>query len=415
MSGAKTFLLVLLICACGAQNAVAADLSASLGAAESEVSTAEVELNEAEAALPDAKAKYAASARAAKPVDSAARASHARLVSLQSRDAAGRRAAAGQVRRIEAQRAEEEKERDEEVEAAIGFAVAALAAALIAFFWTRFRDSEAVAALSEVGLGWALLVCLGGGLVLLVIGAAIGGPVGAALAMTATVVGLAFLLARHSQRVRRRKADPITGRQSFSPRTRLAVGVVMAVLALIGVIGGFTADGPEVEPASAELRHRAEGEVRPGLERRLVRAEALDERLQAKARGAGARKEAAAEHLEQTRNGVSQAESRLVGAEARVRRLTNRLAAQTEREERVAEREAEEAAREEAELVEAEEEESAAECDPNYSGCLDPYASDYDCSNGSGDGPLYTGTVEVFGVDHYGLDDDGDGIGCDLG
>jgi hypothetical protein len=45
--------------------------------------------------------------------------------------------------------------------------------------------------------------------------------------------------------------------------------------------------------------------------------------------------------------------------------------------------------------------------------CLDPNAVDYDCEGGSGNGPLYTGTVEVLGVDHYGLDGDGDGIGCE--
>lgn len=52
-------------------------------------------------------------------------------------------------------------------------------------------------------------------------------------------------------------------------------------------------------------------------------------------------------------------------------------------------------------------------CDPNYSGCLDPNAYDYDCIGGSGDGPRYTGTVRVLGSDHYGLDADGDGIGCE--
>jgi hypothetical protein len=52
-------------------------------------------------------------------------------------------------------------------------------------------------------------------------------------------------------------------------------------------------------------------------------------------------------------------------------------------------------------------------CDPNYSGCLDPNASDYDCEGGSGNGPLYTGPVQVIGDDHYGLDSDGDGVGCE--
>lgn len=54
------------------------------------------------------------------------------------------------------------------------------------------------------------------------------------------------------------------------------------------------------------------------------------------------------------------------------------------------------------------------ECDPNYEGaCLDPKASDYDCEGGSGDGPDYTGEVTVVGVDEFGLDADGDGIGCE--
>jgi hypothetical protein len=53
-------------------------------------------------------------------------------------------------------------------------------------------------------------------------------------------------------------------------------------------------------------------------------------------------------------------------------------------------------------------------CDPNYAGaCLDPNAYDYDCAGGSGDGPKYTGPVQVVGEDVYGLDRDGDGTGCD--
>lgn len=54
------------------------------------------------------------------------------------------------------------------------------------------------------------------------------------------------------------------------------------------------------------------------------------------------------------------------------------------------------------------------ECDPSYVGaCLDPNVSDYDCEGGSGDGPNYTGPVEVVGDDHYGLDADGDGYACE--
>ena len=54
------------------------------------------------------------------------------------------------------------------------------------------------------------------------------------------------------------------------------------------------------------------------------------------------------------------------------------------------------------------------ECDPNYAGaCLDPDAADYDCSGGAGDGPFYTEQVMVVGDDHFELDRDGDGVGCD--
>lgn len=53
-------------------------------------------------------------------------------------------------------------------------------------------------------------------------------------------------------------------------------------------------------------------------------------------------------------------------------------------------------------------------CHPSYQGaCLDPDASDYDCDGGSGNGPLYTGRVQVVGPDVFRLDADGDGIGCD--
>lgn len=55
---------------------------------------------------------------------------------------------------------------------------------------------------------------------------------------------------------------------------------------------------------------------------------------------------------------------------------------------------------------------SGGNCSPNYSGCLDPNASDYDCRGGSGNGPKYTGEVRVIGTDVWDLDSDGDGIGC---
>ncbi len=52
-------------------------------------------------------------------------------------------------------------------------------------------------------------------------------------------------------------------------------------------------------------------------------------------------------------------------------------------------------------------------CHPNYSGCLKMNAGDYDCAKGSGNGPNYTGPVEVYGADPFDLDRDNDGMGCE--
>jgi hypothetical protein len=43
-----------------------------------------------------------------------------------------------------------------------------------------------------------------------------------------------------------------------------------------------------------------------------------------------------------------------------------------------------------------------------------PIASDVDCAGGSGNGPAYvSGPVHVKTFDIYGLDRDGDGVGCE--
>lgn len=53
-------------------------------------------------------------------------------------------------------------------------------------------------------------------------------------------------------------------------------------------------------------------------------------------------------------------------------------------------------------------------CDRNYSGACVPIASDVDCAGGSGNGPAYVrGPVTVVGSDIYGLDRNGDGVGCE--
>lgn len=102
-------------------------------------------------------------------------------------------------------------------------------------------------------------------------------------------------------------------------------------------------------------------------------------------------------------------------AQAQAARRAERRKAQRETARQRAREEAAEKRREE-EQAEEESETSAgaSKCHPSYEGaCLDPLVSDYDCLGGSGDGPLYTGTVTVVGPDEYDLDRNGDGVGCE--
>ncbi|MFL5832839.1 MAG: hypothetical protein ACJ76B_02520 [Solirubrobacterales bacterium] len=124
-------------------------------------------------------------------------------------------------------------------------------------------------------------------------------------------------------------------------------------------------------------------------------------RHRAAARRAKMRQQARATARRHRRQAAARRHRALVRAEAAERRAAEAA-------------EAEARAAEDAEAEEAAAEEEASECDPNYSGaCLDPYSSDYDCEGGSGNGPDYTGTVTVVGEDHYGLDSDSDGTGCE--
>jgi hypothetical protein len=52
------------------------------------------------------------------------------------------------------------------------------------------------------------------------------------------------------------------------------------------------------------------------------------------------------------------------------------------------------------------------DCTPGYDPCIPP-GSDVDCEGGGGNGPRYvSGPVSVSGSDPYGLDTDGNGVGC---
>lgn len=56
---------------------------------------------------------------------------------------------------------------------------------------------------------------------------------------------------------------------------------------------------------------------------------------------------------------------------------------------------------------------NSSNCHPSYSGCLRRDASDYDCAEGCGNGPNYTGRIQVPGSDDFDFDRDGDGWGCE--
>jgi hypothetical protein len=57
----------------------------------------------------------------------------------------------------------------------------------------------------------------------------------------------------------------------------------------------------------------------------------------------------------------------------------------------------------------------ARNCDPAYpDACLHDGIGDYDCAGGSGNGPNYVrGPIRVRPPDPFGLDRDGDGVGCE--
>jgi hypothetical protein len=57
----------------------------------------------------------------------------------------------------------------------------------------------------------------------------------------------------------------------------------------------------------------------------------------------------------------------------------------------------------------------ARNCDPAYpDACLHDGTGDYDCAGGSGNGPNYvSGPIRVLPPDPFGLDRDGDGVGCE--
>jgi hypothetical protein len=400
-------------------NASAQDLEAGLADAEARAAAAETDAAELESVARLAKAKLEAAKEQAAPVRLEAERAADRVAATEASLRRTHLQAVATVRKVEEERGDATKDHDEEVASGIGFGIAALLLALIALAWGWFRASAAVAFLTRIQLSQAIGLCVGGGFVAVIVGAAIGSSGGLAEAVGVAILSLglmlpvALLLGRHSAEVQRGRAKPVLGRERIPVRATQVIAALFALLFLFGFGSALFAGEAESDEIASKTRELAEDE--DPSSQALVNAEDAATKLEGSAAPLLAAVHRRNADLDAVERQLGKAESRFSNAERDARGFARRLLVIERRE--IREREKEERAA--AKLIAREEreasEEAAEECNPNYSGCLDPYASDYDCEGGSGDGPLYTGTVEVIGYDEYGLDDDGDGIGCDLG
>jgi hypothetical protein len=398
------------------------DLGSKLSESESAAADAAAEIGQAETRLEPVEARYAAASRRAAPARTVALAARARAAELKANLADRRRSAAARVSRIEAEHQRQVDDHDQEVKGGLALGLAALVAALLALAWGWFRASAAVAWLSCQSSAQGIGLCVGGGLVLLIIGGALAaadgliGAVGVTAALLALVLPSALLLARRSAQIQRGRAEPLAGRERMPGWVTRSLSAALFVVCLAGLGTAIFAADPEPETVSAALRERAGGATSAAFDQSLSRAESKADRLAELVSSLGAEQGDARRALAEVRRQLHRGEHRLASAQADARYYAHRIAVVSAKEEREAERRQREEM-EEAEEIEATEQtevEAEAECDPSYVGaCLNPYSSDYDCAGGSGDGPDYTGPVQVVGDDHYGLDADGDGYACE--
>ncbi len=397
-----------------AGQARAVDLNVALSEAEASVASSEADVAQAEAELAPARARYETSVRRAAPADRAAASAQRQTRRTKAGLVAARQQAQGRIAAIEADHAQAVEDHDEEVRAWIAFGLAALVAAAIALGWGLIRDSGPAAWLADRPTGQVVGLSVFGGILALIVGGVmfgadgVVGVIGGLLALLAFVLPSAVLLARHSASVRAGKSKPLTGRERLPEWVPQAVAGVAAALFLVGMGSAVFAGEPQEVAVPARLASAAAPSALAGPA--LARAERRAAALGRRAARLDAVRAAARREVEGPRGRLHRAEQRLASAKRDVDHYETRIAVLIEREHRKIEEEERLAAK-------AEEEELATEgpeCDPNYVGaCLDPNASDYDCAGGSGNGPEYTGPVQVVGVDHYGLDADGDGYACE--
>lgn len=402
--------LLATVCCLTCATARAADPAAGLSAAESRAASAETEVVAAQRQVAEARTELAAAQRrAAGPAREAREAGDAAR-DLRGELTARQRGAKGRIATLDERHRQEEEDRDREVRLGIGTGLAALVGIGFAVGWGRFRGSGPVATLAGMERAQALGLCLGGGFLLIVTGAALSevegfvGGLGAFLLGIGFVLPTAFLLARQAVRVADGRAKPVLGRDRLPEWAPWSAAAALAILALVGFVVALAAESPPDDYVSDQLRAEAAALTEGADARRLEAAEADAEAARERASGPLAELSRARGALLRVKGEEEAAVDRLVAAEADEARFSRRLAALREREEREAAREAEEAqvAAEEA----ADEESSASGCDSNYSPCVPPYPPDVNCDE-------VAGPVTVTGSDPHGLDADGDGIGCE--
>jgi hypothetical protein len=412
-----------------AASASARDLGSSIADAEARAGVAAAEVEELKGAEAPVANRYEAALTRAAPIRRAVRSTNRRVARIERSRHARRAAAVAEVRRIEAGNRRAAEKHDDRVTAGIGFGLAALILGLIVLAWGWFRASAAVAALTRLTLAQAIGLCLGAGFLTAVLGGALTDADGILAVLGSALIGLglglavAFLLARHSAEIQRGRSRALLRRERWPARVTQLLAGALAVLCLIALGTALFAPAAKSSDVSPALRARTTGAPRPAA---LAVAEGRASRREAKADSVLAVLHHDRADLRKAKRALGHAQARMVGAEDKAVAFSRRLVsleAHQQRQAEAAERrehkaiEAEE--REYAKALVAEEEEAAeaaeeSACDPDYIGeCLKDGIGDYDCAEGSGDGPNYVySPVEVVGADPFGLDEDGNGIGC---
>jgi hypothetical protein len=249
----------------GVQSSAAEDLGARLARAEANVANLESELPAKRQQASAAEARYRAAARHAAPAAQALRRSRTETRRVRRELATKERKAKARIAAAKSQHRQEVDNHDEQVHNGVGFGLAALVAGLIALGWGFFRASAPVASLTELELSHAVGLCVGGGLLMVIVGVALGssngaaGALGSFIACLGLILPTAFLLARHSAEVQRGRSKPLLRRERLPSWVPLAVAGLMGVLFLVSTGSAVFAPSASSEPISAQVQEEAEG------------------------------------------------------------------------------------------------------------------------------------------------------------